>query len=294
MRSYLAKPLMLSVVGSLMMATGCVSDAQYKEALAASRRANEQLVTTQNALRDVRLENQNLQDAIKNRDAAIAARDSQLAQLQVAHDKLGKDFKELYDKYQKASAGGEPLPLTGIVLPAALDKALRKFAKDNPDVLEYLPEYGMVKLKSDLTFEPGSVDIKTASGDALRQFVQILNSADAARFNVYVAGHTDDIPIKKPGTLQQHPDNWYLSVHRAVAVEKVMTRAGLEPKRIGVMGFGEYHPIAANAAGNKGNVANRRVEIWIVPPDRFLTGGAPSGEPAAPPAGPPAGEPGGQ
>ena len=29
MRSYLAKPLMLSVVGSLMMAGGCVSDAQY-------------------------------------------------------------------------------------------------------------------------------------------------------------------------------------------------------------------------------------------------------------------------
>jgi chemotaxis protein MotB len=286
---------MLSVVGSLIMATGCVSDAQYKEALAASRRANEQLVNSQNALRDVRLENQNLKDAIDSRDAAIAARDAQLAQLQDAHTKLGKDFKELYDKYQKAIASGsDPQPLTGIVLPAALDKALRKFAKDNPDVLEYLPEYGMVKLKSDLTFEPGSVDIKTASGDALRQFVQILNSADAARFNVYVAGHTDDIPIKKPGTLQQHPDNWYLSVHRAVAVEKVMTRAGLEPKRIGVMGFGEYHPIAANAPGNKGNVANRRVEIWIVPPDRFLTGGAPSGEPAAPPAAPPAGEPGGE
>jgi len=274
MRSYLAKPLMLSVLGSLMMAGGCVSDQQYKEALAASRRANEQLVNCQNALRDVRLENQNLQDAIKNRDSAIAARDSQLAQIQIAHDKLGKDFKDLYEKYQKAVASGsEVQPIGNIVLPAALDKALREFARNNPDVLEYLPEYGMVKLKSDLTFEPGSVDIKTASGDALRQFVQILNGPDAAKFNIYIAGHTDDIPIKKPGTLQQHPDNWYLSVHRSVAVEKVMTRGGLEPKRIGVMGFGEYHPIAANAPGNKGNVANRRVEIWIVPPDRFLTAG---------------------
>ncbi len=291
MRSYLAMPLMLSVVGSLMVATGCVSDAQYKEALAASRRANEQLVNSQNALRDVRLENQNLQDAIKNRDAAIAARDSQLAQLQVAHDKLGKDFKDLYDKYQKAAAlGGAPQPMGNIVLPAALDKALREFAKNHTE-FEYLPEYGMVKLKSDLTFEPGSVDIKTASGDALRQFVQILNGPDAAKFNIYIAGHTDDIPIKKHETFQQHPDNWYLSVHRAVAVEKVMTRAGMEPKRIGVMGFGEYHPIAANAPGNKGNVANRRVEIWIVPPDRFLTaGGATGGEPAAPPAGEPGGE----
>ncbi len=290
MRNYLAKPLMLSVLGSLMMAGGCASDAQYKEALAASRRANEQLVNCQNALRDVRLENQNLQDAIKNRDAAIAARDSQLAQIQIAHDKLGKDFKDLYGKYLAASTSGAPQPIGNIVLPAALDKTLREFAKNNPDVLEYLPEYGMVKLKSDLTFEPGSTDIKTPSGDALRQFVQILNGPDAANFNVYIAGHTDDIPIRKPATLQQHPDNWYLSVHRSVAVEKVMTRAGLASKRIGVMGFGEYHPIAPNAPGNKGNVANRRVEIWIVPPDRFLTSGgqgaaAPSETPTVTPAG---------
>ncbi len=273
MRSYLAMPLMLSVVGSLMMATGCVSDQQYKEALAAARRANQQLVTTQSALRDVRMENQTLQEALKSRDGVISARDSALAQLQVAHDKLSADFKDLYAKYQTAVTGTTVQPIGNIVLPAALDKALREFARNNPDLLEYLPEYGMVKLKSDLTFEPGSVDIKRTSGDALRQFAQILNGAEAAKFNVYIAGHTDDIPIRKPTTRKNHPDNWYLSVHRAVAVQKVMAAAGIDPKRIGTLGFGEYHPVAANAPGNKGNVANRRVELWIVPPDRFLTAG---------------------
>jgi len=266
-------PLMLSVVGSLVMTTGCVSDQQYKEALAASRRAHEQLVTTQGALRDMRMENQTLQEAIKGRDGIISARDAALAQLQVAHDKLNQDFKDLYAKYQKAVGDTTVQPIGTIVLPAALDKALREFARNNPDLLEYLPEYGMVKLKSDLTFKPGSVDIKTTSGDALRQFVQILNGAGAAGFNVYIAGHTDDIPIKKPATFQKHPDNWYLSVHRAVAVEKVMTAAGLDPRRIGALGFSEYHPVAPNAPGNKGNVANRRVELWIVPPNRFLTAG---------------------
>ncbi len=273
MRSYLAMPLMLSVVGSLLMATGCVSDQQYKEALAASRRANQQLVTTQGALREVRMENQALQEALKSRDGVIAARDAALTQLQVAHDKLNNDFKDLYAKYQKAAASTEVQPIGNIVLPAALDKALREFARNNPELLEYLPEYGMVKLKSDLTFQPGSVDIKRTSGDALRQFAQILNGAEAVKFNIYIAGHTDDIPIGKPETRQHHPDNWYLSVHRAVAVQKVMTAAGIAPKRIGALGFGEYHPVAPNAPGNKGNVANRRVELWIVPPDRFLTSG---------------------
>ncbi len=271
MRSYLSKCLMLSLAGCAMMATGCVSEQQYKEALAASRRANEQLVNSQNALRDVRKENQALQEAVTGRDAIITARNAALGQMRAAHDKLNDDFKNLYAKYQRAVTSTTVQPIGSIVLPAALDKALREFARNNPGLLEYLPQYGMVKLKSDLTFQPGSVNIKTTSGDALRQFAQILNDPAAAKFNIYIAGHTDDIPIKKDATRQKHPDNWYLSVHRAVAVQKVMSAAGIDSKRIGALGFSKYHPVAANAPGNKGNVANRRVELWIVPPDRFLT-----------------------
>ncbi len=40
---------------------------------------------------------------------------------------------------------------------------------------------------------------------------------------------------------------------------------------VGVLGFGEFHPAAPNAAGNKGNAANRRVELWILPGARLLT-----------------------
>jgi flagellar motor protein MotB len=44
-----------------------------------------------------------------------------------------------------------------------------------------------------------------------------------------------------------------------------MESSGLEPKRLSTRGFGEYRPVAPNAAGNKGNPQNRRVEIFIVP-----------------------------
>jgi len=271
MRSTLAIPLVVAVLAALT-APGCVPEAKYKEALAAARRANEQLTQCQSALRDMRTENQKLMDDLKARDAVIAARDRALAELEANHGKLGSDFKALLQKYQdELSRGQTPQPIGMAILPAALDKALRDFARAHPDLVEYLPQYGMVKLKSDLTFAKGSVDIKTATGDALRQFVGILNDPAAAKFNVYIAGHTDDIPIKKAVTLQTHPDNWYLSVHRSVAVQKVMTRGGLAPERIGVLGFSKYHPVAPNAPGNKGNAMNRRVEIWIVPPDRFLT-----------------------
>ena len=272
MKTYLSRPLCVAVLGAVLLTAGCVSEAQYKEAVAASRRASEQLTLCKNALRDLRTANQKLMGDIEAREGVIGARDKSLAQLQASHDKLNDDFKTLFDKYKKAlESGPVPTPI-GMVLPAALDKALRDFAQANPDLVEYLPKYGMVKLKSDLTFSPGSVAIKVATGDALRKFVAILNSPAAATFNVYIAGHTDDMPIGKPETLKHHPDNWYLSVHRAVAVQKVLTRGGLTAARVGVLGFSEYHPVAPNKPNKKGNETNRRVEIWIVPPDRFLTG----------------------
>jgi chemotaxis protein MotB len=271
MKTYLATPLVIAMLAGMLLATGCVSEDQYKEALVAARRANEGWTQCKSALREMRLENQRLLSDIEARDGVIAARDQALASLQTTHNELDASFKEMYKKYQDLLATAPaPGPFGGI-LPPALDKALQAFAAANPGLVEYLPKYGMVKLKSDLTFAPGSVTIKKATGDALREFVTIINSPAAAKFHIYIAGHTDDIPIRKAVTREKHPDNWYLSVHRAVAVQKVLTAAGLDPGRVGAMGFSEYHPVAPNAPNNKGNQANRRVEIWIVPPDRFLT-----------------------
>ena len=56
------------------------------------------------------------------------------------------------------------------------------------------------------------------------------------------------------------------------AVEEALEEAGVSPERLAVVGFSEYHPTVANAPTQKGNQANRRVEIWIVPPRQFLTG----------------------
>ena len=104
-----------------------------------------------------------------------------------------------------------------------------------------------------------------------------VNTPAAAKFHVYVAGHTDDIPIRL--SRDRHPNNWYLSVHRAVAVQQVLTKAGLADERIGTMGFSKYHPVVANAPNEGGARENRRVEIWIVPPDRFLTATSAAPEP---------------
>jgi len=91
-----------------------------------------------------------------------------------------------------------------------------------------------------------------------------MNSEQGKQFDIIIAGHTDDIPIKRPETRAKHPTNWHLSVHRAIAVLNVMESSSIDPKRLSARGFGEYRPIAENLAGNKGNPQNRRVEIYIV------------------------------
>ena len=93
----------------------------------------------------------------------------------------------------------------------------------------------------------------------------IMNTDEGATFDVVVVGHTDDMPIKKASTLKNHPTNWHLSVHRAISVERMLDGNGIAPERMAVKGYGEYRPVEPNKAGKKGNAANRRVEIFIIP-----------------------------
>ena len=152
-----------------------------------------------------------------------------------------------------------------------MSSALEVFAKNNPNLAEFNVKRGMVKFKADLTFAPGKADVNLKASEALSKLVEILNSDSGKGFYVYVAGHTDDMRIGRPETKRRHPDNWYLSAHRAIGVKKELEKSGMAPQRIAVIGFGEYHPVAPNQPNKKGNAANRRVEIWIVPSGLFLT-----------------------
>jgi len=252
------------LAGMILSVGGCVPKSEYDKLNAMNRRANERATEAEARARQLEREVEALQ-------AALAERDRQLAALQQQVDLLNKANAELQQALANARGGTvvAPKPLTA--LPAGLNQALQDLANQYPDLFEFFPELGMVKLKSDLTFDKGSDDVSAQAKEALAKFADVMNSQAASGFNVYIAGHTDDIQIKKPETLKRHPTNWYLSVHRAVAVEEVLAKAGLAEPRMAALGFGEWHPVAPNAANRGGNSANRRVELWVVPPDRFLT-----------------------
>lgn len=172
-------------------------------------------------------------------------------------ENIGKK-KELISLMQQQLLSG------GASIPVELITMLEDFAKDK-EMVEYDEGRGVVKFKSDLLFEPGSDIVAPAAGKVVRELCTILNSEQGKKFDVIIAGHTDDVRIGKPATRAKHPTNWHLSAHRAISVLNIMSSSGTDPSRMSIRGFSEFRPIAPNKAKKKGNPQNRRVEIYIVP-----------------------------
>ena len=255
--------LSLSVVLITMTLVGIGCREQELEM--ANRTLSERNETLQGENEQLQVERDQLAKEVTRQKGFLTERDEKITGLEDAKQELSDGFKRLKAMYDELANKPRGLP----PLPEQLNEALVKFAEANPDMAEYDAQNGMVKFKSDLTFPLGSAEVKSEAAAMLTKLVKILNDPNAKEFSLYVAGHTDDVPIGH--SRRRHPTNWYLSVHRAVGVQEELTKSGLDPKRISAMGFGEYHPIAPNKPNKKGNKQNRRVEIWIVPAGSFLT-----------------------
>ncbi|HEY4970190.1 MAG TPA: OmpA family protein, partial [Steroidobacteraceae bacterium] len=76
---------------------------------------------------------------------------------------------------------------------------------------------------------------------------------------IRVEGHTDDRPIRTAA----FPSNWELSAARAASVVHQFTRQGIDPLRLEIVGFGEFHPRQPNDTSD-GRNANRRVVVLVL------------------------------
>jgi chemotaxis protein MotB len=171
--------------------------------------------------------------------------------------------EQLIQKDAKIAQLVEKLLHGGGQLPVELTSKLEELANQY-DMITYDATQGVLKFKSDLLFDKSSDVVTSSAVGAVKSLCSILNTGEASKFDIIVAGHTDDIPILKPETREKHATNWHLSAHRGISVLKVMIDNGIDPKRLSVRGFGEYKPIEANQPNHKGNPKNRRVEIYIV------------------------------
>ena len=153
-----------------------------------------------------------------------------------------------------------------------------------------------VEIRADILFPSGVATISPSAAPTLQALARALAPYPNP---VRVEGHTDNKPIKTV----LFPSNWELSSARAASVVHLLADGGVSPKRLSVIGLGEWRPAKPNDTVENRN-ANRRVLLVILSGTADSTDGsapmempdinsdepaqqrAVPGEPAAPASGP--------
>lgn len=144
---------------------------------------------------------------------------------------------------------------------ARIERRLRALA---PGTATLAVEDGKVILQGEVLFDSGS-DALRPTGERLMSEIghNLAGLLDAEPDQMLlIGGHTDDRPIHAGHA--RFASNWELSAARALAVSRVLVRAGVPAGRVVPSGFGAEHPRASNA-DEAGRAQNRRIEVLLVP-----------------------------
>jgi chemotaxis protein MotB len=119
-----------------------------------------------------------------------------------------------------------------------------------------------VNILDNVMFDSGEAILKPDGQGVMRKIAAIL--AEHPELKIHVIGYTDNVPIR-PEAHSRFASNWELSTARALAAVHFLTeRAGMDPRRVGAVGYGEFRPVADNTT-SEGRAKNRRIAITILP-----------------------------
>jgi chemotaxis protein MotB len=113
-----------------------------------------------------------------------------------------------------------------------------------------------IEINTDILFPSGSGAFSSSAEPVLDKLAEVLKPFPNP---IRVEGHTDDRPIHTAA----FPSNWELSAARAASVVHQFTKQGIDPLRLEIVGFGEFHPRQANSSA-EGRNANRRVAVLVL------------------------------
>jgi chemotaxis protein MotB len=131
-----------------------------------------------------------------------------------------------------------------------------------------------VNILDRVLFDSGEAVLKPDGESVMRKIAALL--AAHPELKIHVIGHTDNVPIRS-----RFASNWELSTARALAAVHFLTeQAGVDPRRVGAVGYGEFRPVADNATP-EGRAKNRRIAITILPDELAGADTVPTAKPGA-------------
>ncbi len=174
---------------------------------------------------------------------------------------IEKALESLKEKDLKISRMQDALTKKDSVTLALVTSLKSSVGISDPDI-EVNVEKGVVfiSIADKLLFKSGSYVVSERAKDILAKVAKVVK--DKPTFECMVEGHTDNVPFTGNAVLL---DNWDLSVKRATAIVRVLTKdLGVNPKQLIAAGRGEFIPLVENSSSDNRSI-NRRTRIVVLP-----------------------------
>ena len=216
------------------------------------------LKNSDRALADRNADYGKLAKDLATREGELGALDQNLRKSKADNDRLAADLTTREAKLAELTQALADKDKAVNDLKARVSKALLSF---NSSDLQVKLKDGKVyvSLSEQLLFKSGSTKVDPKGQEALKKLAAVLQ--EQKDVNVVVEGHTDNVPMRGTGAIQ---DNWDLSALRATDIARLLTASGVEPSRITASGRSQYVPVAANDTPQD-KALNRRTEIILTP-----------------------------
>jgi len=189
---------------------------------------------------------------------------AELAEAQAAATKAEAEAADLKGKLAESQARIEDLQKENTMVVhthQSLEDEMRNALESKDVTISQLQGKLTVSILDRVMFDSGEAELKPAGAAVLRKVAAVL--AQHPNLKIHVIGHTDNVPIRAMAR-SRFPSNWELSTARATAAVRFLTEnAGVDPRRLGAVGYGEFRPVADNSTP-EGRARNRRIAITIL------------------------------
>jgi chemotaxis protein MotB len=189
-------------------------------------------------------------DVEKARAAGVQA-EARYAELQAQLGEAGERIQQLQQERDHAAQSRR-----------SLEDEMRAALESKDVTISQLQGRLTVNILDRVLFDSGEAQLRPEGEAVLRKVATFL--AQHPSLKVHVIGHTDNVPIRATAR-SRFSSNWELSSGRALAAVRFLAeQAGIDPRRLGAVGYGEFRPVADNSTP-EGRARNRRIAITVLP-----------------------------
>jgi chemotaxis protein MotB len=189
---------------------------------------------------------------------------AQLAEAQAAASRAEAEAKRVQEKLAESQARNAELEKEKEAVTQShrsLEDEMRTALESRDVTISQLQGKLTVNILDRVMFDSGEAQLKPDGEAVLRKVATILTQHPELK--IHVIGHTDNVPIRASAR-SRFPSNWELSTARATAAVRFLCeQGGVDPRRMGAVGYGEFRPVADNVTP-EGRAKNRRIAITIL------------------------------